>query len=83
MSDSDSKLGKKFRGQTFVPVKTEDDVRADIALQKDFKTSDAVSIDVFFARRGVRDPVSRAGMLAYTKVRTASMDAWTKIFETY
>ncbi len=83
MSDDDVKLGKSYKGQQFVPVKTPEQVAADQALQEPYNEPGAVPLTTYFAMRGITNPVAQAGMRAYTKVQKATPSAWDQIFETY
>ena len=75
--------GKTFKGQQFVPVKTEADVQAEIDAQKPYAKEGAVAIETYFAMRGHRDPVMQASMLAYTKVRKATVEDFDVIFQNH
>lgn len=75
--------GKSYRGQATFPIKTPDDVQAEIDAQKPFAHPDAISLNVYFSLRGFRDPTLRAAMEAYTKVRTATLLNWDDIFKDF
>lgn len=78
-----SRLGKSYRGQTFVPIESPAGIAVRDAIQKDFDVVDAVPIEVYFRVRGYESPHVRAAMLAYTMVRRATLEAWDRIFATY
>lgn len=78
--DDKPPMGKQFRGQAFVPIKTEDDVLEEQEAQVPFASPDAVPLATYFAVRGIRNPVDQAARKAYTKVRNATLDAWDTIF---
>ena len=77
------KLGKSYRGQKFVPVATAEDVQDQMDEQKPFDKEGAVSIEMWFAARGHRDPVMHAAMRAYTLVRRATYADWDAIFKDF
>ena len=81
--EPDIVIGKQWRGQQHVPITTPAAVEADLAIQRSYNKPDAISIDAYFARLGVRDPVRIAGMKAYTAVRHATFEDWNNIFTTY
>lgn len=81
--DSKPVLGKQWRGQSTVPVRTAEDLAADQLVQKEYAKPDAISLDTYLSMRGVRDPAFLAGMKAYTVVRHATVEDWQKIFATY
>ena len=78
-----SELGKQWRGQRFAPIMTSAQLAEIGEVQKKYNKPDAVSIEVYFAHKKVRDPVSQAGMLAYTVVRKATIEDWNTIFANY
>ncbi len=71
---------KQYSGQAFVPVVSAAEHAGSYALQEKHDQPGAVSIEVWFAIRGVRDPVMKAAMKARAKVRRATPEAWTAIF---
>lgn len=83
MAESGKKLGKAYKGQAFVPVKTEADVKAEMDAQKPFDKPGAISLETYFAIKGIRNPVMQAGMRAYTTIRRATVEDWAAIFATY
>lgn len=75
-------LGKTYKGQTFVPIKTAEQAAEEMsAAAAGAANPDSVSIQVWMSARGVRDPVLRAGMLAFTKVRLAPAAEFDRIFQ--
>jgi hypothetical protein len=81
--ESAPELGKQWRGQRFAPIQTSAGLQAIADVQREYDKPDAVSIDVYFAQRKVRDPVVIAGMMAYTVVRKATIEDWNTIFVNY
>lgn len=79
-----AETGKSYRRQASFPIRTEDDVKADIAAQTPFKDKEgAVPLEVYFAIRGFRDQTLRAAMQAYTKVRNATPSDYDEIFRNF
>ena len=76
-------VGKQWRGQKHVPVTTPESLAADAEVQSKYSSPDAISLESFCARSGVRDPVMVAGMKAYTVVRQATYEDWITIFANY
>ena len=74
------KNGKKWAGQKHVTTRTAADVVDERSLQAKYAHPNAVTLDGYFTRKGVRDPVKRAAMMAYTKVRRATVAAFDEIF---
>jgi hypothetical protein len=72
--------GKTYRGQPFVPVKSPGDVQEQLDADAVYAKEGTVSIETYFAVAGVRDPVMKASMLAFTLVRHATVEDWAKIF---
>jgi hypothetical protein len=79
----DVKIGKSYRRQKFMPVRTPESVAADAALHAKFADPDAMPLSAYFVRRGITDPVKQAGMAAYTRLRAATLSAWDSIFASY
>lgn len=84
MSDKKEKPGKQWRGQQFVTDVTPEDVAEKRAVDAMYGADEnAVPIEVWFMKRGHRDPVMQAGMLAYTKVRKATIAVFDDIFSSF
>jgi hypothetical protein len=75
--------GKTFRGQKFPPIRTAESVQRDVDAQKPFNKPDAVAIEVYFAVKGIRNPVSQAAMRAYTNIKRATVADWDAIFSKF
>lgn len=74
-------LGKKYPGEQFSTVKSAAQVVEEQEVQKPFEHENAVPIEVYFKHRRIdSDPVRHAAMLAFTKVRKATMEAFDSIF---
>ena len=77
-------LGKSYRGQQFVPIKTPDIVAADRKAARPYERKEgAITLDAYFGLRKVRDPVMRASMSKFTKVRKATPEDFDAIFKTH
>jgi DnaJ-class molecular chaperone len=76
-------LGKKFAGEKFSTVRSAANVLADHELQKSYDHPNAVPIEVYFVKHRVNDPVQRAMMLASTKIRKATIEAFDDIFHSF
>jgi hypothetical protein len=81
--DKEKSAGKQYRGQSFPPVRTADDVQEAQDAQEPYNKPDAVDLHVYFASQGIRDPVQQAAMRAYTKVSRATPEDWAKIFDRF
>lgn len=77
------RIGKSYRGQVFVPIRTVESVEDDERLRARYDSPDAIPIQTWFKIRGHNDPVKQAGMLAFTRVRRAEPGEWDRIFATY
>jgi hypothetical protein len=75
--------GKTFKGQTFPPVRTVESVQAASDAQKPFDKPGAVSLAVYFAQSGIRNPVMQAGMRAFTSIQRATVEDWDAIFKSF
>lgn len=72
---------KSYRGQQFVPTKDLSDLHEDEVAQAPYNDKEGmISLDAYLIATGVRDPVQRAAMCAYTKVKSATPQDWTNIF---
>lgn len=77
-------MGKKqYDGQMFVPTSSPEEMAEMAKAQAPYEAEDAVSIDVYFVLRSVRDPIMQASMRAFTKVRRATPSGWGLIFEKF
>lgn len=75
--------GRTWKGQEFPPVRTEEDVKEQADLQRQYDKEGAITLDVYFAQKGIRNPVQHAGMRAYTKITRATVEDWDAIFEKF
>jgi hypothetical protein len=75
--------GKTFKGQTFPPVRTVESVQEAADAQKPFDKPGAVALAVYFAQKGIRNPVSQAGMRAFTSIQRATVEDWDAIFKSF
>lgn len=83
-STAEVKLGKTYRGQAFVPVKTSGEAAAERAEARPYETKPgAIKLDAYFGLRKVRDPVMQASMRAYTKIRVATPEDFDEIFKNH
>ena len=76
-------LGKSWKGQTFVPVKTVEGVQADADAQKAYDKPGAITIEAYFAMKGQRNPVHQAMMRTYTNIKRATVEDWDTIFASF
>ncbi len=76
-------LGKKFKGQKFVTIKTSEMVEAETKLNQKYAGPNAVTLTAYFVHRSIRNPVQQASMAAYTKVKRATVQDFDKIFEKF
>lgn len=75
--------GKTWKGQKFPPSRTVEDVQEQSEAQKLYDKEGAVSLAVYFSTKGIRNPVSQAGMRAYTNIQRATVEDWDAIFATF
>lgn len=80
---ADDKLGKQYRGQQFVPVKTPEQVAEDQAIQAEYSGDGAIALEVYFSMRGIVNPVMQASMRAFTRVQKATPADWDEIFKVH
>ena len=76
-----AQLGKQYPGQLNVPIKTEEMASAESAAQD--TSEGTITMDVYFMRSGIRNPVMQAAMQAFTLTRSATLEAWIAIFKTF
>lgn len=77
-------LGKKFPGEKFSTVRSTEDVIADHELQSQYANeSNAIPLSVYFVIRGHSDPVLQRMLESHTKVRTATKEAFDKLFHSF
>lgn len=77
-------LGKKFAGEKFSTVRSAADVIADHELQAKFRNEpNAVPITVYFTIRGHVDPTLQRMLMAHIKVKTATLEAFDKLFHSF
>lgn len=75
--------GKAYRGQTFFPVTTKEEVVAVAEAQKQYSKEGAFPIEVYFSVRQIREPATQDAMRVYTKVRNATLEDWDSIFKNF
>ncbi len=75
--------GKTWKGQKFPPSRTVEDVQEQAEAQKPYDKEGAISLVVYFATKGIRNPVSQAGMRAFTNIQRATVEDWDAIFATF
>lgn len=75
--------GKTWKGQKFPPIRSAESVKQDVDAQKPYDKPDAVALEVYFAVKGIRNPVSQAGMRAYTNIKRATVADWDAIFSKF
>ncbi len=78
-----AETGKTWQGQQFPPSRTVESVQAEADLQKEYDKEGAIALDVYFATKGIRNPVSQAGMRAYTVIKRATVEDWDAIFKNF
>lgn len=76
-------LGKKFPGEKFSTVRSAEEIAATNEENKKYDVENAVPIDAYFMKRRITDPVKKAMMEAYTKVRKATVEAFDEIFDKF
>ena len=76
-------LGKKFAGEKFSTVRSTEDVVAEQKIQDEHAHPNAVPLSVYCMIRGHHDKVLVAMLEAHTKVRTATLEAFDKIFKSF
>lgn len=76
-------LGKKSRTEQFSTVKTAEQVQEEQDINKEHDAPDAVTLEAYFSLKGIRNPTKRAMMVAYTKVKRATVAAFDEIFSTF
>ncbi len=74
------RLGKKFKGEKFVTIKTAEMLEEAEVLRKRYADPHAVTLTAYFVHKRIRNPVQQASMSAYTKVRRATVKAFDEIF---
>ena len=73
--------GKQYRGDVSPAITTTEQVLADMEAQAPYAAKDgAVELDIYFAQRGILDPVMRASMRAWTKIRKATLVDFDVLF---
>ncbi len=74
-------MGRTYRGQASPPITTAEAVAKVQATQAEFATKPgAVDVRVYFAGKGIDNPILQASLLAYTDVRTATPEDFDKLF---
>jgi len=76
-------MAKSYRGQTFMPTQTPEEVAAVQELNQQYDKEGAVSLDVYFSTRNIRNEVQRDMMRAYNnagKIKRATMEDWDALF---
>lgn len=76
-------LGKNYAGQRFVPVVSADDVAEGARLKEEYEVEGSIPLEAWFSIRGHRDPVMKAAMAAFTKVRRTTPAKWDEIFKDF
>ncbi len=76
-------LGKKFQSEKFSTIRSAADVEEDQKLQEKYKHEHAQPLHVYFQIRGHTDHTLQAMMSAYTKVRSATLEAFDDIFHSF
>lgn len=79
----DPPIGKIYRGQQHAPLLTPEMAEEINAVQREYDHPDAMPVEAYFSLRGIKEPARVAGMLAYTKVRRATVYDWDLIFRSY
>ncbi len=80
---ADTGAGKAWKGQKFSPIRSAESVKREVDAQKPYDKEGAVTLDVYFALKGIRNPVQQAGMRAYTNIKRATVTDWTAIFSKF
>ncbi len=80
---TESSTGKTWKGQKFPPVRSAESVKRDSDAQKPYNKDGAIGLEVYFAMKGIRNPVQQAGMRAYTNIKRATVADWDAIFSKF
>lgn len=74
-------VGRTYRGETSPPITTPAEVaQARAENNKYAKEPGAVPVHVYFVARDITNPILQASLLAYTSVRTATLEAFDALF---
>jgi len=73
-------LGKKFPGEKFATIRSTEDIAVAQKLEAEHAHENAIPLTVYFNIRGHHDPVLQQMMLVYTPLRTATKEAFDKVF---
>lgn len=80
---TESGTGKTWKGQKFPPIRSAESVKKDVDAQKPYDKEGAITLDVYFSIKSIRNPVSQAGMRAYTNIKRATVADWDAIFSKF
>ena len=76
--------GKRFSGDHFYAIKTEADAKVEAELHEKYgKKEDALDLQNYLHRIGKSDPVHTAAVLAFTKVKRATVEDWEEILKDF
>lgn len=73
-------VGRTHRGEVSPPITTPAAVVELQAKRAAYAKPGAVDINVYFAHKGIQNPILRASMAAYTEIRTATVEDFDEIF---
>lgn len=76
-------LGKKFPSEKFVTIRSAADVEEVAKLHEKHAHADAIPIEAYLSIRGHNEHTMQAMLLAHTKVRRATMEAFDEIFKSF
>ena len=76
--------GRKYAGEKFPVIKTEEDVVRELEEQRTAQNNpDMVDLTTFFAVKGITDTVKQSAMLAFTVKRKATFAEWDEVFKDF
>lgn len=80
MPEETKQVGRRYRGEGAV-LRTPEEAAAEAAERAPFASKpDAMPIAAYFSHKGITNPVMHASMLAYTKIRVATVEDFDAIF---
>lgn len=67
-----------------MPLKTEEEARIELKEQAETANRpEVIDLETYFSIRGVRDVPTRAAMMAYTRIKKASLGEWDLTFASF
>lgn len=81
MTEDPKQVGRRYRGEG-APLRTPEDVVEVMEQQAPYAAKPgAIPIAAYFSHKGITNPVMHASMLAYTKIRVATVEDFDAIFK--